>query len=83
MNENFAKIWLFGITIMFFFTCFLGQGWLLFTVAVDVEHVKAKTLNLRGARLLLNPITHFIKIPIHFIALFLYIVYQNFFIKSS
>ena len=34
MNENFAKIWLFGITIMFFFTCFLGQGWLIGVVAM-------------------------------------------------
>lgn len=33
MNENFAKVWVLGISVMMFFACFFGRGW-LFGVAV-------------------------------------------------
>lgn len=29
MSENFAKVWLFGISLMLFFSCFLSNLWII------------------------------------------------------
>lgn len=34
MNENFAKVWVLGVSAMMFFACFFGRGWLFGVAAM-------------------------------------------------
>lgn len=34
MSENFAKVWVLGVSVMMFFACFFGRGWLFGVAAM-------------------------------------------------
>ena len=34
MNENFAKVWVLGVSVMMFLACFFGSGWLFGVAAM-------------------------------------------------
>lgn len=34
MSENFAKIWMLGVSVMMLFACFFGRGWLFGVAAM-------------------------------------------------